>query len=197
MFITDVIVELDYATREQVDDVIDKARLAGRSPEAILLEQKLLDSDQLSRAMAERYGLRHVDLNIYHVDMGAANMLSPGAARRYKAVPVGYVDSDTLLLAMADPANVIAIDDVQMITGLVCEVAVAAEEDIEALIIRLNTLETAVSEAIEEDDEEGEAAGHRAARVRRGRAGDQARLLDTRPGSDRGGFGHPLRAGRG
>jgi type IV pilus assembly protein PilB len=156
MFITDVIVELGYASRERVDDAIDKARLAGRSPEAVLLEQKLLDSDQLSRAMAERYGLRHVDLNVYHVDMGAANMLSPGAARRYKAVPVGYVDSDTLLLAMADPANVIAIDDVQMITGLACEVAVAAEEDIEALILRLNTLETAVSEAIEEDDEEGE-----------------------------------------
>ncbi len=86
--------------------------MAGRSPEAVLLDDKVLDSDQLSRAMAERYGLRHVDLNAYHVDMGAANMLSSGAARRYKAVPVGYLDKDTLLLAMADPANVIAIDDV-------------------------------------------------------------------------------------
>ena len=157
MFITDVIVELGYASREAVDDAIDKARLAGRSPEAVLREQKLIDSDQLSRAMAERYGLRHLDLNAYHVDMGAANMLSPSAARRYKAVPVGYLDKDTLLVAMADPANVIAIDDVQMITGLACEVAVAAEEDIEALILRLNTLETAVSEAIEEDEEEDEA----------------------------------------
>jgi type IV pilus assembly protein PilB len=157
MFITDVIVELGYASREVVDDAIDKARLAGRSPEAVMLEQKVIESDQLSRAMAERYGLRHVDLNAYHVDMGAANMLSPGAARRYKAVPVGYLEKDTLLLAMADPANVIAIDDVQMITGLACEVAVAADEDIEALILRLNTLETAVSEAIEEDEEEDEA----------------------------------------
>ena len=157
MFITDVIVELGYTTRERVDDAIGQARVAGRSPETLLLEQKAIDSDQLSRAMAERYGLRHVDLNTYHVDMGAANMLSPSAARRYKAVPVGYLDSDTLLLAMADPANVIAIDDVQMITGLACEVAVAAEEDIEALIMRLNTLETAVSEAIEEDEEEDEA----------------------------------------
>ena len=60
---------------------------------------------------------------------------------------------------MADPANVIAIDDIQMITGLACQVAVSPEEDIEALILRLNTLETAVSEAVEEDEElEGEAA---------------------------------------
>ena len=159
MFITDVIVELGYTTRDRVDDAIGEARIAGRSPEVLLLERKVIDSDQLSRAMAERYGLQHVDLNAYHVDMGAANMLTPSAARRYKAVPVGYISEDTLLLAMADPANVIAIDDVQMITGLACQVAVAAEEDIEALIIRLNTLESAVSEAIEEEEEaEGDAA---------------------------------------
>jgi type IV pilus assembly protein PilB len=159
MFITDVLVELGYAARERIDEAIQEARIAGRSPEALLLERKIITSDQLSRAMAERYGLHHVDLNVYHVDMGAANMLSPSAARRYKAVPVGYAADDTLLLAIADPANVIAIDDVQMITGLACQVAVAAEEDIEALILRLNTLESAVSEAVSEEDEaEGEAA---------------------------------------
>jgi type IV pilus assembly protein PilB len=157
-FITDVVVDLGFATRERVDQAIDEARVAGRAPEALLLEQKILDSDQLSRAMAERYSLPHVDLNLYHVDMGAANLLSPNAARRYKAVPVGYLDQDTLLVAVADPADVIAIDDVQMITGLACQVAVAAEEDIEALILRLNSLESAVSEAIEEDEEEAEAA---------------------------------------
>jgi type IV pilus assembly protein PilB len=157
MFITDVLFEMGYATRESIDDAIAKARVAGRAPESLMLEQKTINSDQLSRAMAERYGLRHVDLNAYHVDMGAANIITPEAARRYKAVPVGYLDEDTLLLAIADPANVIAIDDVQMITGLGCEVAVAAEEDIDALILRLNTLETAVSEAIEEDEEEAEA----------------------------------------
>ncbi len=159
MFITDVLIELGFATRERIDEAIQEARGAGRSPETLLLERKVIDSDQLSRAMAERYGLHHVDLNSYHVDMAAANMLSPGAARRYRAVPVGYASDDTLLLAMADPANVIAIDDVQMITGLACRVAVAAEEDIEALVLRLNTLESAVSKAVADEEElEGEAA---------------------------------------
>ena len=159
MFITDVLVELGYSARERVEEAIQEARIAGRSPETLLLERKVITSDQLARAMAERYGLHHVDLNVYHIDMGAANMLSPSAARRYKAVPVGYVKDDTLLLAIADPANVLAIDDVQMITGLACQVAVAAEEDIEALILRLNSLENAVSEAISDEEEiEGEAA---------------------------------------
>jgi type IV pilus assembly protein PilB len=152
MFITDVIVELGYAAAERVEEVINEARVAGRSPETLLVERKVIDPDHLSRAIAERYGLDHIDLATYHVDMGAANLLSITAARRYRAVPVGYADKQTLLVAMADPANVLAIDDIQMITGLNCRVAVAAADDIEALIRRLNTLEHAVSEAIDEDE---------------------------------------------
>jgi type IV pilus assembly protein PilB len=158
MFITDVIVELGYATRERVDEVINEARVAGRSPETLLRDHNVIDGDQLSRAIAERYGLDHIDLNLYKVDMGAANLLSVPAARRYKAIPVGYVDKQTLLLAMSDPANVLAVDDIQMMTGLNCRVAVAAEDDIDALVGRLNTLESAVSEAVEEEgDLEGDA----------------------------------------
>jgi type IV pilus assembly protein PilB len=158
MFTTDVIVELGYATRERVDEAINEARSAGRAPEALLRELNVIDSDQLSRAIAERYGLDHVDLSVYKVDMGATNLLSSTAARRYKSIPVGYVNKETLLLAMSDPANVLAVDDIQMMTGLNCRVAVAAEEDVEALIGRMNTLESAVSEAVSEDEEvEGEA----------------------------------------
>src|SRR6478672_12901292 len=158
VFVTDVIVELGYATRQRVDEVITEARVAGKTPEAVLREHNVIDADQLSRAIAERYGLDHIDLNIHKVDMGAVNLLSMSAARRYRAIPVGYVNKDTLLLAMADPADVLAVDDIQMMTGLRCQVAVAAEDDIGALIGRMNNLETAVSEAVsEEQDLEGEA----------------------------------------
>jgi type IV pilus assembly protein PilB len=85
--------------------------------------------------------------------MGAANLIGVSTARRYRAVPVGYIDEETVTLAMADPANVVAVDDVQMMTGLNCKVAVAAEADVEALIGRLNTLESSVAEAVEEDAE--------------------------------------------
>jgi type IV pilus assembly protein PilB len=152
-FISDVIVELGYASRERVEEAINEARLAGRSPEAVLAEHSVIDADQLSRAIAERYGLDHVDLGAYHVDMGAANLLSVSAARRYRAVPVGYVDPETLLLAMSDPANVLAVDDIQMMTGLNCHVVVAADDDVEALIGSLNRLDSAVSQAVEEEEE--------------------------------------------
>jgi len=153
MFLTDVVVALGYNSRERVDEMIQEARLAGRPVDEMMLERKLIDAEHFSRAIAERYNLDHLDLNVYHVDLGAANMLSVPAARRYQAVPVGYVDSGTLLVAIVDPANVLAIDDIQMITGLNCKVAVAPADDVDALIRRLNTFETAVTDAIDDEDE--------------------------------------------
>jgi type IV pilus assembly protein PilB len=153
VFLTDVVVELGFASRERVEQVIEEARVAGRSADEMLIERRLIDADQLSRAVAARYGLDHIDLNVFHVDMGAANLLSVASARRYRAVPVGYVDKKTLLVAIADPANVLAIDDIQMITGLSCKLAVAAADDIEGLIKRLTSLESAVTEAADEEEE--------------------------------------------
>jgi type IV pilus assembly protein PilB len=151
-FVTDVLVDLGYAPEDRARLAIEEARTAGRPPELLLLDQGAISGDQLSRAVAERYGLDHVDLSAYHVDMAAANLISVGTARRYKALPVGFVDKDTLLVAMADPTNVLAVDDIQIATGLDCRVAVAADEDIEALVSRLNTLQSAVSEAVTEGE---------------------------------------------
>jgi len=153
-FVTDVLVDLGFVGDERARQAIEEARTAGRPPERLLFEQGAVDADQLSRAVAERYGLDHVDLSVLQVDMAAANLIPVGTARRYRALPVGFVDKQTLLVAMADPTNVLAVDDIQLATGLDCRVAVAAEEDIESLIGRLNTLQSAVSEAVIEGEED-------------------------------------------
>ncbi|HEY7121768.1 MAG TPA: ATPase, T2SS/T4P/T4SS family [Solirubrobacterales bacterium] len=152
-FITDAIVDLGYASREQVDQAIAQARTAGRRPEEILVEQDAINTEQLSRATAERYGLNFVDLALFKVDMGAANLISAKSARRHLVLPVGFVDESTLLLAMADPTNLLALDNVQMETGLSCAVAVAPAGDIEALVSKLDTMQNTVADAIEEDHE--------------------------------------------
>jgi type IV pilus assembly protein PilB len=155
-FVTDVLVDLGYVSDDAARQAIEAARTAARPPESLLIEQGLITADQLSRAVAERYGLDHIDLTAYQVDMAAANLISVNTARRYGALPVGFIDKETLLVAMADPTNVLAVDDIQIATALDCRVAVAAEEDIEALIGRLNTLQSAVSEAVTEGEAEAE-----------------------------------------
>jgi type IV pilus assembly protein PilB len=165
-FITDVLIELGYVPAEQVQSAIEAARTAGRTPESLLLEQGAINDEQLSRATAERYGLDHLDLAVYSVDVAAAALFPVTMARRYMAVPVGYMDQHTLLVAAADPANVLAVDDIQIATSLDCHIAVAAKADVEALLGRLGTLQNAAAEAIiEEHDDEEAGAGESLAAV--------------------------------
>src|SRR4051795_9287589 len=89
-FVSDVIVELGILPRERVDAAVEEARSAGRTPEQVLLASGAITEDQLSRAIAQRFGLHHVDLNVYKPDLGAANLIPAHAARRLEAVPVGF-----------------------------------------------------------------------------------------------------------
>ena len=90
-FLTDVIVDLGLADRERVDAAIEAARVGGKTPESVLVESGILSSEGLSRAIAERYGLDHLDLAVFNADMTAANLISSSAAKRYEAVPVAFL----------------------------------------------------------------------------------------------------------
>src|SRR3954452_3937940 len=78
--------------------------------------------------------------------MSAANLLPPSSARRYAAVPVGFLDERTLLVAMVDPGNVLAIDDISLMTSYEVRPAVGAHEDLLALIGRMNQIDDMVVE---------------------------------------------------
>src|SRR6476659_1479406 len=153
-FLTDVIVELGLAPRERVEEAIESARAAGSTPEDVLVQAGVLTQDALARAVAERNGLDHLDLTILHVDMGAANLISSAAAKRYEAVPVQFIGDRGLLVAMADPANVLAVDDIALMTGYEVRPAVASREDITALVARLTRLDDVVQSASFEEEEE-------------------------------------------
>src|SRR2546422_10352186 len=156
-FITDVIVELGFLPQARVDAAVEEGKATGRSPEEVLLQSGVLSADQLARATAERFGLDHVDLTIYKPDLSAVNLLTPQAARRYNAVPIGFHSNGHLLVAMSDPSNVLAIDDLKLMTGDEIPPAVASSEDIGGLIVKMNRLDEAVAEATEgEDDDEEE-----------------------------------------
>ncbi len=149
--IGDVVVDLGFASRAAVDDAVSASRSSRKTTGQVLLDRKLITADQLARAVAERFGLDHVDLSVAEVDMGAANLIGMDAAKRYDAVPIAFLDHDTLLVAMADPTNVLAVDDIAMITGLEVCPAAAAREDVRMLISRLNRLDEAVDELLAEE----------------------------------------------
>ena len=151
--IGDIIVDHDFASREAVERAVVEARETGRTTGQTLLEGGVVTPDQLARAVAERYGIDHVDLNDYPIDKGATALVDPSVLRKHRTVPIAFLDEKVLLVATADPANVLAIDDLSMMTGYEIRRAVATEEDVDALLGRLGRLGSAVEEIEEEEDE--------------------------------------------
>jgi type IV pilus assembly protein PilB len=153
--IGDVIVQLGFAERELVESVVEDGRRDGLPLGQALIEAGIVNSGQLAQALAERNGLDYVDLNVFDVDKGAASMIDGAKARRYRTIPIAFLADRELLVATADPANLLALDDITMATGLEVRRAVASPEDIDALIENLGRLESAVHE-IEDDTAEAQ-----------------------------------------
>ncbi len=152
--IGEVIVDLGFADRDTVEEAVGAARAQGRPTGQVLVERGILRHDQLARAVAERFGLDYIDLSVYDLDMGAVNLIRSETAKRYQAVPVGYTDDGTLLLAMADPTNVLTIDDVAMMTGRRIKVAAASVEDLNLLLTRLAQMDDSIEDIIDDESED-------------------------------------------
>jgi hypothetical protein len=132
-FLSDVIVELGMVDAATVEGAVRAARTPGLKVERLLVESGALTEDQLSRATAERYGLDHLDLKEFEINHAAANLIDPGAAQRYQAVPVSFTDEGSLVIAMSDPSDALGINDIAVMTKLAVRPVVASKPDIEAL----------------------------------------------------------------
>ncbi|MDQ5834238.1 MAG: Flp pilus assembly complex ATPase component TadA, partial [Actinomycetota bacterium] len=133
---------------------VELGKGAGRSAEEILLEANAITGDQLARATAQRFGLYHVDLSMFKTDVAALNSISAQAARRLNAAPIGFDERGQLLVAMSDPSNVLALDDLKLMAGHEVRPVVASPDDIHQLIGRMSRLDSAVAEAVSEGEEE-------------------------------------------
>src|SRR5919112_1797656 len=136
--LTDIIVDLGFVERAAMDEAIEMATSAGSAAERVLVSTGAITEDQLARAVAERFGLDHLDLQVYRVDPDAAKLVTPAAIKRYQAVPVSFASDRTLLVAMSDPANVLAVDDIAVMTGYEVRPAVASPSDIDVVLERIS-----------------------------------------------------------
>ena len=150
-FLSDVIVELGFATPDAVEEAVREAR-SGSTVAQVLVESGAISEEQLARATAERYGIAYIDLENYEVDSSAAAMIKPSAAKRYQAVPVGFVGGG-LLVAMADPADSLGVNDIAVMTKLEVQPAVAPRPALDALLDKLTVLDEGADGAT--GDEEG------------------------------------------
>jgi type IV pilus assembly protein PilB len=171
--LTEVIVELGLCSREHVLEAIEVAAANGTAADRVLLERGAISPEGVAVALAERHGLDYVDLSVFNVDMAAAHLVTAQVAKRHDALPIATVGDRALLVAMSDPANVHAVDDIAILTGYQIRVAVTTSEDIANVIARL----ARVGEVVHDPADDGRQAADEAAIVELHETADDAPVV--------------------
>jgi type IV pilus assembly protein PilB len=131
----DILLEGGHLTSEQLAGAVEEQRRLGRSLGRVLVDLGILTEGQLVAALATQIGLKFVDLTDFPVDGSAVSRVPDMVCRRHNALPIGYEDG-RLVVAMADPANVFAVDDIRSMTGMEIKPVVATKSDVVAAINR-------------------------------------------------------------
>ena len=154
----DVIVELGFCDRETVEEAVKEARASGRPMGQLLLEQHRLRDHQLGIAIAERFGLKFVDLAAVEPDLTALNLIPETAMQRLDAVPIAIRDDGTLIVAMVDPRNLLATDDIALLTNRNVVPVVVTRDDLDALLARGGRIDALIDDEPPAEDETESAA---------------------------------------
>jgi type IV pilus assembly protein PilB len=154
----DILLEGGLVNESQLNAAYEEQQRVGRALGRVLIEQGVLTESQLVAALATQIGLRFVDLAEFSVDGSAIGRVPGSVCRRHSAMPIGFEDG-RLLVAMADPANVFAVDDIRSITGMDVKPVVATRADVATAIDRyyradsdLDDLTSVLDTTDEEDD---------------------------------------------
>lgn len=130
-----LLLQNNLINEEQLSEALDEHSSTGKSLGRVLIDRGVLTEGQLTSVLAEQIGIRYVDLSNYAIDPGAATLVDANLARRYTVIPIDYEDSK-LVVAMADPTNVFALDDLRIMTGMEILPVVTTKDDIQGAIGR-------------------------------------------------------------
>ncbi|MFT4049772.1 MAG: ATPase, T2SS/T4P/T4SS family [Solirubrobacterales bacterium] len=152
--VLDALVRLGFVGSLHLESAVAKAQAQGITPEQVLMGDSVVSTDQLARATAEKFGINYIDLSAFEIDMSVASLISADKARSYEVLPVRQYEDGSILVAMANPSNVLALDDLKLMLKKDLRPAVAAPDDLAGAFTRLTNLDDAVLEAFDDEDDD-------------------------------------------
>ena len=118
---------------KQLAKALEEQKSTGGRLGASLVKLGYLKEEDLAAFLSRQYGVPSINLNEFEIDDAVIKLVPNEVAQKYQLVPVNRAGS-TLIVAMADPSNIFAIDDIKFMTGYNVEVVVAAEASIRQAI---------------------------------------------------------------
>ena len=131
--IGDLLIERGYITKAQLDECLREQALTGARLGDMLVAKGLITEEQLTDTISDRLSIPKVSLESMVLDPRIISRVPVDVARKYVLIPVFEI-GNTLTLAMADPLNIIAIDEVKYLTGREIKRAVAGSSEIKSAI---------------------------------------------------------------
>ncbi|BCG46906.1 Type IV fimbrial assembly, ATPase PilB [Citrifermentans bremense] len=134
----ELLVSNSLITKEQLKQALAEQKAAGGQLRlgSILVRDSLINEADLTSFLSKQYGVPTINLADYEVEPSVVKIIPAEIAHKYQIVPVNRAGS-TLIIAMSDPSNIFAIDDIKFMTGYNVEVVVVAESSIKAAIDKL------------------------------------------------------------
>ncbi len=131
----EILLKEGLITPQQLKDALDYQRANGGRLGSILVTLGMVQDEAITSVLSRQYGVPAVNLDLFDVDPNAVRLLPEETARKYMVLPLAR-NGSTMTLAMVDPANVFAVDDIKFMTGLNIEQVVVSEVSLERALAR-------------------------------------------------------------
>src|SRR5258706_3138952 len=163
----EILLKESLITQEQLQKALDFQRANGGKLGSCLTKMGFITDDDITGVLSRQYGVPSINLKFYEIDPNVIKLIPQDTALRYQVIPLSRVGS-VLTIAMTDPTNVFAMDDIKFMTGFNVEPVVASESAIGEAITRFYGGSDADSEELSKmmkdlvEDEELELAAEEA-----------------------------------
>jgi type IV pilus assembly protein PilB len=129
----EILVRENLVTPQQLREALDYQRTSGGRLGSNLVKLGILSDDVITAVLSRQYGVPSINIDLFQIDAEVVKLISQEVALKYTVLPISKVGA-TLTLAMADPTNVFATDDIKFMTGLNIEPVIASEASIQMAI---------------------------------------------------------------
>src|ERR1043165_4772923 len=125
----DLLVKEKVITPDQLDQALKSQKESGTRLGSVLVKLGFLSDEDVTNFLSRQYGVPAINLAYFEIDATVAKLIPYETAQRYQMLPLSRVGS-SLTIAMVDPTNVFAMDDIKFMTGFNIEPVVASESSI-------------------------------------------------------------------
>ncbi|KYO65842.1 GspE/PulE family protein [Thermovenabulum gondwanense] len=145
----DILLEGKLITPEQLNKALEIQKKTGERLGEILIKQGYISEEEMVEILEFQLGIPKINLHKYLIEPEIVKILPEAIARKYTVFPV-KVENNTLTLAVNDPFNIIAIDDIKMLTGLNVEIVLATKSEIEKAIDNYYSSKEVIQKVLQE-----------------------------------------------